>query len=222
MLGGMGQLRDEEGSVSTNRKFTMRWRKTDTQLSHSNSILSERRGLNNVLWVQMGEGEKYQGRLHRGGDPEDGLWRKCRMSQGKCILDRENTLKKEVEPRNTQFVGLHVRMKWKTKLEGEKENVRVNHVSSPRIPAQGFKLFRPVGTLFWNSTFGKSPSAQGSPWSPRSSITQKKKNYQNLISTRVILSTQNVCCSSPETSNKQGMLTLLLSHFSRVQLCATP
>ena len=67
------------------------------------------------------------------------------MSQGKCILDRENTLKKEVEPRNTQFVGLHVRMKWKTKLEGEKENVRVNHVSSPRIPAQGFKLFRPVG-----------------------------------------------------------------------------
>ena len=69
----MGQLRDEEGSVSTIRKFTIRWRKTDTQLGHSNSILSERRGLNNVPWVQMGEREKYQGRLHRGGDPEDGL-----------------------------------------------------------------------------------------------------------------------------------------------------
>lgn len=73
MLGGMGQLRDKEGNVSTIRKFTMRWRKTDIRLSHSNSISSERRGLNSVLWVQMGEREKYQGRRHRGGDPEDGL-----------------------------------------------------------------------------------------------------------------------------------------------------
>lgn len=83
-------------------------------------------------------GERNQGKLHRGGDPENGPWRKNRMFQGKDLLGRENTSNKGMEPRNTDGSWDYM-VERSARLSSQvKENMRVNHTCVHQNPSPGF------------------------------------------------------------------------------------
>ena len=83
-------------------------------------------------------GERNQGKLHRGGDPENGPWRKNRMFQGKDLLGRENTSNKGMEPRNTDGSWDYMVERSARLSSRVKENMRVNHTCVHQNPSPGF------------------------------------------------------------------------------------